>query len=625
MTKGIDCDLYLFLGDGEFADPSGLCSALKDCYYDGDVIPVGQATDQDTDDSKETRNICEGVTYEAVKKALISRMGEQGEALPGIGEIIASYYNAFLKLELARRCEKEFVLLWDGDHIPCHTFSVFDEKGNPFLDIREELLEEDRYRLMGDFIPGLFRQTDYSFHSGHLLLRTSTLKELLNNIEIHTEAAGQAWWEKTIQTITPQAMADVPFDIYEIYGNYVLWKEKESYSIREWKVFRTGADLFDPVTICERDLKWLGNDFDSISFEKGHTVREDNRGLFDNPAYQSRLTAKQMLQAVQGEYQEELSQKGISLTAEDLIMEHMLRRKTTLPEYLEYERIGDRRREQNPQQAWLSWQQAEFLCSDPEEKDRIHAKREQLAVSVPKTAIIIVSYNAAVMMRECLDSIRKHCNPETYTIIVADNASADGVRDYLQRQKDIIAVFNDENKGFPAACNQGIAEAPEGEDIFFLNNDTQMTHNALYWLRMGLYETEDTGAAGCISNYAGIGQMRELLLASPENYCAYGRKLNIPMADPYEDAKILCGFAMLVKRECIDQYGGMDEAFSPGYYEDTDLSLRLRSHGYRLRICNNSFIYHAGGKNFKQRPDLEEINDRNLLYLAGRWGTDFMA
>ena len=78
---------------------------------------------------------------------------------------------------------------------------------------------------------------------------------------------------------------------------------------------------------------------------------------------------------------------------------------------------------------------------------------------------------------------------------------------------------------------------------------------------------------------------------------------------------------MLVRREFIDANGGMDEAFSPGYYEDTDLSLRLRKEGYRLRICKNSFIYHAGGSSFKKRPDLDAINERNLAYLAQKWGT----
>ena len=43
----------------------------------------------------------------------------------------------------------------------------------------------------------------------------------------------------------------------------------------------------------------MGKDFDAISFEKGHYVREDHKNLFDNPRYQEKLSARQMLESVQ--------------------------------------------------------------------------------------------------------------------------------------------------------------------------------------------------------------------------------------------------------------------------------------------------------------------------------------
>nr|MCR4640939.1 glycosyltransferase family 2 protein [Lachnospiraceae bacterium] len=293
-------------------------------------------------------------------------------------------------------------------------------------------------------------------------------------------------------------------------------------------------------------------------------------------------------------------------------------------EYRVFEQIGDEKAESNPAQAFLCYQQAEFLCSEAEKCEELSVKRASLKINVPPASIVIVSYNSRKLMEDCINSIHRHCPEGSYSIIVVDNASKDGVTEYLQQQKDITLICNEENRGFPVACNQGIAAAPAGEDIFFLNNDTRITHNALFWLRMGLYESEDTGASGCVANYAGTGQMLELMLPLPENYTAYAREKNIPLPEPYEEAKILCGFAMLVRRSFIDEFGGMDEAFSPGYYEDTDLSLRIRNEGKKLRICKNSLIYHAGGKSFKERPDLDAITDRNLMLLASKWGTDFM-
>ena len=51
----------------------------------------------------------------------------------------------------------------------------------------------------------------------------------------------------------------------------------------------------------------------------------------------------------------------------------------------------------------------------------------------------------------------------------------------------------------------------------------------------------------------------------------------------------------------------MDERFTPGYFEDDDLSMQILQKGYRLVLCRNSFIYHAGSQSFKDREDVEQI------------------
>ena len=88
-------------------------------------------------------------------------------------------------------------------------------------------------------------------------------------------------------------------------------------------------------------------------------------------------------------------------------------------------------------------------------------------------------------------------------IIVVDNGSKDGSVEWLRQQPDIILVENKENMGFPGGCNQGIKASSKGADIFLLNNDTMLPENALFWLRMGLYDRDENGAAGSVSNFAG--------------------------------------------------------------------------------------------------------------------------
>ena len=96
-----------------------------------------------------------------------------------------------------------------------------------------------------------------------------------------------------------------------------------------------------------------------------------------------------------------------------------------------------------------------------------------------KTSIIILSYNNLSLTIDCIESIRKYTDPNTYEIVVVDNNSQDETPNWLRSQDDLIVIFNQENVGFPKGCNIGIEAASKENDILLLNNDTIVTTN---WL-----------------------------------------------------------------------------------------------------------------------------------------------
>lgn len=295
-------------------------------------------------------------------------------------------------------------------------------------------------------------------------------------------------------------------------------------------------------------------------------------------------------------------------------------------EYNTYEELGDRYRLVNCNQAYLCYENAEFLCPDKERVSQIRKKKEEMksvdGFCVQRASIIIVSYNCMYMMQKCLESIRRTCSTEMCETIIVDNASTDGVREWLVHQEDEKIILLDQNVGFPMGCNIGAEYAESKNDIFLLNNDTRMTPNALFWLRMGLYEKNSVGACGCVANYCGNGQEIDIQFALPNEYVEYGKKQNVYMANPYEERNRLCGFAMLIRRRAWDEVQGMDENFTPGYLDDDDISMKLRRAGYQLVICHNSYIYHAGSQNFSKLENLGEIITRNYIYLVSKWGFD---
>lgn len=291
-----------------------------------------------------------------------------------------------------------------------------------------------------------------------------------------------------------------------------------------------------------------------------------------------------------------------------------------------YGKLGDIYLQKNIDQAYLCYENAEYLCSDVKLKEEFSEKKDELLktgqIAVKPVSFVIVSYNSQYLTQKCIESIRESCNPKVYKIVVVDNASTDGVAEWLQNQKDISVIINEENEGFPKGCNIGIAASDKINDVLLLNNDTRMTPNALFWLRMGLYENTEIGATGCVANYCGNNQQIDVVFATPGEYVEYGKSINVYNDNPYEERNRLCGFAMLLRRVALDAVGVLDENLSPGFFEDDDISIRLRREGYRLLVCHNSFIYHAGSQSFSKRIDVDEILQRNNKYLINKWQVD---
>jgi GT2 family glycosyltransferase len=552
------------------------------------------------------------------------------------------YYQQFLKMQYSFLCEDEYYMVWDGDTIPCKKINMFhEESGKPYLDMKHEYHAE-YFETMGKLFPGFHKVIERSFISEHMLIKTDIMQALIADIEKNDSIPGEKFWEKIINVIPPEKIQDSSFSEFETYGTYCALKRADVYKLREWHSFRQGGTFFSIDTICDRDFTWLSKDFDAISFEKGHKVREDNANLFDNPYYQEKLTPKQMLQAAQMEYREGYKEvwadddiasanasKGGFRLSDDVTPESRLKYLDNNT-YRIYAELGDKLFEENIDQAYLCYENARFLCDDPAEKDALSGKLQKALdtgkVSVNKTAFVILSYNNTYFLQRCIESIYTNCDPESFLLVIFENGSTDGTAKWLsewgEAHEEALIILNDENLGFSGGNNAACQYIPEGYDIFYLNNDTRVPANALFWLRMGLYSAKDVGGVGAVQNYAITDQLEEVNFGAPEQYVEYGAKTNVPMEGPYEEQTKLCGFAMLIKSEVFDKTGGFDEAFSPGYLEDDDLSMQIRSLGYRLLVCHNAFIYHAGGQSFRKNNDVNSLFTEHRKILVSKWGFD---
>ena len=271
----------------------------------------------------------------------------------------------------------------------------------------------------------------------------------------------------------------------------------------------------------------------------------------------------------------------------------------------------------NDMQAKISLEQAAYYNPRiKKENDFINAY-ENLKEVNSKLSIILVTYNQLEYTQMCIRSIKENMLPNTYEIIVVDNFSHDGTREWLMDQNNFKCIFNENNKGFPAACNQGVAIAEKDNDIFLLNNDTIVCKNSIYNMHMALYE-DNVGAVGASSNNVGNRQKIDYEYDTIEQYIEYANCNNMYNPDRHQMRMRLIGFALMIRRKIWDVIGGMDEIYGVGNFEDDDLCLNILKMGYDLCFCPDAFIFHFGGISFKKLEEKKTIDSYNDLLLRNR-------
>lgn len=239
-----------------------------------------------------------------------------------------------------------------------------------------------------------------------------------------------------------------------------------------------------------------------------------------------------------------------------------------------------------------------------------------------KTSIVIATFNKFEYTEQCIASIREYTPAGSYEIIVVDNHSTDNTVEWLKAQSDIISIVNEENLGFPIACNQGI-EVASGDNILLLNNDTIVAPRWLENMLVCLYSDDSIGAVGPVTNSCSNLQQIEVPYDSIESMVEFAEQYNCSDPTKWEERIRLIGFCMLIKKQAINKIGLLDERFTPGNLEDDDYSHRLRVAGYRLILCKDTFIHHFGSMSFKENvQNYIDLIMRNRKKFCDKWGYD---
>jgi GT2 family glycosyltransferase len=253
----------------------------------------------------------------------------------------------------------------------------------------------------------------------------------------------------------------------------------------------------------------------------------------------------------------------------------------------------------------------------------------------PKTAVrppaevdvtvLIVSWNVADLLRECLRSLEAERGDLRLQVIVVDNASTDGTVPLLRRDfPEVRLVANAVNLGFARANNLGF-EIAEGRHVLLLNPDTRLEPGALEGLAAFLDAHPGAGIVGPLLRFPD-GRIQEACAHRFPTLTSFvlcdvlklplipslGARIFRRYVAPYDfsipqEVESVSGACMLVRRDTVRRTGGFGDCFVH-CGEDIDFCFRTWRAGWTVHYQSDARVVHLQGQSSRQAPIWTSVN-----------------
>jgi GT2 family glycosyltransferase len=227
-------------------------------------------------------------------------------------------------------------------------------------------------------------------------------------------------------------------------------------------------------------------------------------------------------------------------------------------------------------------------------------------------SIIIPTANRPDLLRNCLRSVQANAPADVEILVVADGYPVDACSAIEVDFPTVRLVHLPRRRGFCVAANAGI-EAAHGEFIELLNDDTEVQPG---WAEAALTAFSEPGIAavaplvlrwpdGQLIDSAGDEYHRSGIARKR----GHGQLLSAEFLAPSEVFGASASGAFY-RRDVLLEVGSFPEHFG-AYFDDVDLSFRLRRAGFRVWYEPRSRILHHGSGS-------HDAADRRLLEQQSR-------
>lgn len=216
-----------------------------------------------------------------------------------------------------------------------------------------------------------------------------------------------------------------------------------------------------------------------------------------------------------------------------------------------------------------------------------------------KVSIIILSYNTADLLKNCLTSLYSHIKAPSFEVIVVDNASHDSSVAMVKTHfKHATVIENNDNVGFAKGCNIGAKHAT-GDYLLFLNSDTEIHDPNTLTKLVSLMDGEKVGVAGGLmlnedkSFQRSFGNFYTLPHVAKMLFLGEKSEISGQTFTTVQKTDWVSGGFMLVKKTVFEKIHGFDEGYFM-YVEDVDLCYRIHKAGYTVVVDPKIQVLHIG-------------------------------
>ena len=242
----------------------------------------------------------------------------------------------------------------------------------------------------------------------------------------------------------------------------------------------------------------------------------------------------------------------------------------------------------------------------------------------PRITAVILNTDRRDDTLACLASLQASVGLRP-DILVLDNASRDGSVEAIHAgfpEVDVLELprnlgyAGNNNLGMQAALGRGAAW------VLVLNEDVILAPESLTRLVAAAEDDPRIGIAGpMVYHHEAPTVIQSAGGLLDRRWRSSHRGLNEPDHGQYtavQEVDWISGCALLIRREVIEQIGGLDERFFY-YWEETEWCLRARRAGWRIAFVPQSKIWHKGVQlEYRPAPNVTYYWTRNWLMMLGK-------